>query len=558
MTETAATGEERTLYESASTLVRRSTWNGQTVIVKSLSPTALSGVAIARLHHEYQINQSLTSPYICRALAFNEFEHQIVFEDRRCRSLRELIGTDQLGFDERIDIAIGIAEALQSVHDEGVIHRDINPGNIVVADEDLVVCLIDFGFATVAPREYPLQDAAESLTGTLPYLSPEQTGRVNRIIDYRTDLYSLGATLYELFAGTPPFTHGDPLELLHAHIASQPQPLSTRNAQIPRWLSDLVQKLLAKQPEERYQSAGAVRDDLIEGQRHANVIPFRLGQTDTPKQLALPKRLYGREAALDQVFGAADRVAQGESLIAEIVGSNGMGKSVLGDALARYARESGFLIGRIDALGQRQQEGPELWLELLRLLVRQALASTSDECLRLLDRIGQLPGEHRQTLRQYIPELARRLPARDDRPAPVDQTIVQLLRAFHPLPLCVIVEDADQLSEEQIEYLLDTAIGARQVLLALTQSFADPLIARLPRLATKRTLVTLAPLEKERHPQAARRHAVARRDARPRAGQRALRQVGRRTWQPPRPDLRTPPGWRDRLPLRAARMGLGS
>jgi PAS domain S-box-containing protein len=496
MTDTVTPGAERTLYESASTVVRRSSWNGQPAIIKSLPPGGQTGLAIARLHHEHQINQSLTSPHICRALALDEFKHRIIFEDRGCQALGDLVGADALSFDERLDIAINTADALQSIHEEGVIHRDVNPGNIVVSEQSLAVYLIDFGLASVALREYPLQEATDQLMGTLPYLSPEQTGRINRVIDYRTDLYSLGATLYELFAGTPPFTHSDPLELLHAHIASNPRPLHVVDPQLPRWLSDLVQKLLAKQPEERYQSAAAARDDLLEGQHHANVVPFRLGQTDAPRQLVLPKRLYGREAAMDQGIAAINRVASGESLLTEVIGSNGMGKSVLCDALGRYARESGFLVGRIDAPSVKQHRGPDLWLELLRLVIRQALAANSGEISLLLQRVEALAPEHRQTLRAYLPELARRLPALDATPAPAAQTVNQLLRAINPLPLCLIVEDADQLSEEQIESLLDTAIEARQIALIISQERADPYIATQPRLATKRTLVALAPLER--------------------------------------------------------------
>ncbi|MBX3705227.1 MAG: response regulator [Pseudomonadales bacterium] len=496
MSETVSTRSERTLYESASTIVRRTSWEGRPVVVKALHPANLSGVALARLHHEYQINQSLTSPHVCRALAFHEFEHQIVFEDPDGTALRELIATDQLSFDERLDVAVGLASALQSIHDEGVIHRDVNPGNVVVADESLAVYLIDFGYATVTPREYPLQDASDPVTGTLPYLSPEQTGRINRIVDYRTDLYSFGATLYELFGSRPPFTHSDPLELLHAHIASTPQPLHQLNPRIPRWLSDIVQKLLAKQPEGRYQSAAAVRDDLIEGQHHANRLPFRLGQTDTPRQLALPKRLYGREYALDLAFAAIDRVARGEALLTEVVGGSGAGKSVLCEALSIYARESGFLVARIDAPALRHLDGPGILFELLRLVVRQALAQPTAECRALLERLEVIAPAHRQTLRRLMPELARRLPAAGDAAAPLPETLTQLLRALQPHSLCLVVEDADQLSEEQFGFLLESAVAARGMLFVISQPFADPYIAEQPRFSTRRTLVELLPLER--------------------------------------------------------------
>jgi PAS domain S-box-containing protein len=494
MADSAGSDVERTLYASATTLVRRSQRGGRPAIVKSLLPTAALGTAIARLHHEYQVNQSLTSPHVCRALAFDEGNHEIIFEDPGGRALRELIDAACLTFDERLDIAAGIARALQSIHDEGVVHRDINPGNIIVTADAAEVYLIDFGFASVAPREYPLADAINPLTGTLAYLSPEQTGRVNRVVDYRTDLYSLGATLYELFHGAPPFSRSDPLELLHAHIASQPQPLHEADPRLPRWLSDLVQKLLAKQPEERYQSAAAVHDDLQAGRNHHNVLPFRLGQTDAPRQLALPKRLYGRESALDGLFGAVERVTAGEALLAEIIGNPGIGKGSVCNALCRYAQESGLLTSRIHAPSHRHREGPELWFELLRLSIRQALASSEPACAEFLERLQRLSPAHQQTLRRHVPELARRLPEQAISAAPLRDTVIQTLRAAQPLPLCLIVEHADALAEEQLEDLLETALAARQLLLVITQPVADPLIATQSRFATRRALIELAPL----------------------------------------------------------------
>ncbi|MFM7119801.1 MAG: serine/threonine protein kinase, partial [Gammaproteobacteria bacterium] len=267
-----------TLYQGAGTRVRRGTRGHsrgdprghQSVVVKQLDPDAFSGAALARLQHEFQVNQALTSPYIARALEYDEFEHQIVFEDRGCRSLRERILAGDLSLDARLNVAIRIATALQSIHDEGVIHRDINPGNLIISDppagqqaDDPAAYIIDFGFATLASRAPSPALPSEPMTGTLAYMSPEQTGRVNRVVDHRTDLYALGATLYELFTGSLPFTQTDPLELVHAHIASTPKALRETNPSLPQWLSDLVLKLLAKQPEQRYQSASAVRDDLI-------------------------------------------------------------------------------------------------------------------------------------------------------------------------------------------------------------------------------------------------------------------------------------------------------
>ncbi|MFV1992069.1 MAG: protein kinase, partial [Acidimicrobiales bacterium] len=396
---------DKKIYESASTLVRRTTWHDQPVVTKSLKPSAQTPNAIARYHHEFNINQSLTSPYVCRALAIEDRDPKIVFDDPGGESLRILIQSRPLSMDERLDIAVEITKSLQSIHDEGVIHRDLNPGNIVTCEDPLAVYLIDFGLATLVPREYPNSEPFGHLTGTLPYVSPEQTGRVNRVVDYRTDLYSLGATLYELFSGAPPFTSTDPLELIHAHIASTPRPLAAMVDNIPRWLSDVVLKLLAKQPEDRYQSAAAVRDDLMEGQNHNNIIPFRLGQTDSPGQLALPKRLYGRSNETNLISGHILRVCQAEVLFIEVTGATGLGKGSICNELCRHAGESDLLVARANGSGFDLRDTDAIWLELLRQLIRQALSLGTESGDGLIARISEQRGPDMQSLLSFFPDL---------------------------------------------------------------------------------------------------------------------------------------------------------
>jgi len=494
-----AKGVDRTIYESASTLVKRSQWDGQDVIIKALKPAARSAASIARYQHEFKLNQSLTSPYVCRALFMDEGEHRLIFEDAGAAALRDHVRTGELGLDERIEVAMNLAHALQSIHDEGVIHRDLNPGNVIVAEGSLDVQIIDFGLATLAPREYPSQDAGSHLTGTLPYISPEQTGRVNRVVDYRTDLYSLGVTLYELFCGETPFRGNDPLEMIHAHIASTPKPLHVANPDVPQWLSDVVQKLLAKQPEDRYQSAAAARDDLVEGQQHATVIPFRLGRTDAPGQLSLPKRLYGREQALDGLRGAVERTLEGESLLVEINGGGGMGKSALCDAVQRSAREEGMLTARIGLRGSPYRDGPGLWLELLRLLIRQALSLPPPEGQALLDRLTHMPPASLACLIGYMPELkpVLELPVEVEDASTPAIAVMHALRALNPHPLCVIVEDVDQQPEDDLAYLLNTVVELRHVVLAFSQERADAALFARPRLATKHVQLKLEPLAKD-------------------------------------------------------------
>jgi len=494
-----AKGVDKTIYESASTLVKRSQWDGQPVIIKALKSGARNAASIARYQHEFKVNQSLTSPYVCRALFMDEREHRIIFEDSGATALREFIRNGTLSLDERIDVAMTLAHALQSIHDEGVIHRDLNPGNVIVTPQGFDVQIIDFGLATLAPREYPNQETGGRLTGTLPYVSPEQTGRVNRVVDYRTDLYSLGATLYELFSGSTPFTGSDPLEMIHAHIASTPKPLHVANPDVPQWLSDVVQKLLAKQPEDRYQSAAAARDDLAEGQQHATVIPFRLGRTDAPGQLSLPKRLYGREAELDALRGAIERAAAGESVIVEITGGGGLGKSALCEALQRMGQEEGMLTATIGLRGSPYRDGPGLWLELLRLLFRQALSLPPPEGQALLDRLENVPPQSLACLVSYIPDLKGVIDAPPDSTEAATPAIAVMhaLRAMNPHPLCVIVEDVDQQPEDDLAHLLNSVVDLRHVVLAFSQELPDPALFVRPRLATKHVAVALRPLTKD-------------------------------------------------------------
>ena len=488
---------DKKIYESASTLVRRTMWQEQAVVTKALKSNSQTPNAIARYHHEFNLNQSLTSPYICRALAMDDRNPRIIFEDLGGEAMRGTIQLGNLSFDERLDIAVEITRAVQSIHDEGVIHRDLNPGNIILSTDPLAVHLIDFGLATLVAREYPDSEPLAQLTGTLPYISPEQTGRVNRVVDYRTDLYSLGATLYELFAGVPPFTSSDPLELIHSHIASTPRPLSAVVDSIPRWLADVVQKLLAKQPEDRYQTAAAIRDDLIEGQNHSNVIPFRLGRTDSPGQLALPKRLYGRDGELKHIQDHLSRIRQGEVLFLQIIGCSGIGKNALCDALCRQVGESHILLARANGPSFDLRDTDAIWLELLRQLMRQALSLGSDTGDALTASIRHRDSPDVRSLVPFIPELTAILSASTDVSAGLpSRGIRTLLRALAPQPVCVVVEATDQVPAECLSELIDVALDTRNLLLVLTSERDHPELFSHARVATKTSALALEPFEK--------------------------------------------------------------
>ena len=500
---TAQGGERQILHDSHTTLVLRTELDGNRVICKRLKAGAKTPQAINRYFHEFSVLQSLTSPYVCRALSYDTAEHALYLEDCGGRPLKQLIRDEALDLDEAIDVATSIAKALQSIHDEGVVHRDLNPSNLLVTEKS-EVRLIDFALATFAERDHGqgLHDSPTPLAGTLAYISPEQTGRVNRILDYRTDLYSLGATFYELFSGRPPFTTQDPLELIHAHIASEPTPLTELDSAIPQWLSDLVAKLLAKQPEDRYQAAASVLDDLREGRELANVVPFQLGQTDVPGQLTLPKRLYGRDAELKRVRDNLDRSERGDVNLLRVSSALGISTSAFCSAVEQLASESAHLVGRIRIEDPHFHssdvvDAEELWIELLRPVLRQALSLETKTADAVIDRLQKLTGSHIATLVPFIPELNAFVtsanPAAD---GTLSEGIRELAQALAPLPLCLLVQDADHLPPFVLATLLDTALGLRHLTLVLAGNDSIDELLSEPRLATKTTRLVLEPLSR--------------------------------------------------------------
>jgi serine/threonine protein kinase len=207
--------------------------------------------------------------------------------------------------------AIGLATALSGLHKSELIHKDVKPANVLVDPATGQVRLMGFGMATRLPRERQAPAPPEFIAGTLSYMAPEQTGRMNRSIDSRSDLYALGATLYEMLTGTLPFSATDPMELVHSHIARQPVPPGDRLPGIPRPVSAIIMKLLAKTAEERYQTAaGAARDlrrCLDEWETQHRIDEFPLGEQDTPDRLLIPEKLYGRESEIGALLAASGR-----------------------------------------------------------------------------------------------------------------------------------------------------------------------------------------------------------------------------------------------------------
>src|SRR6516165_2476118 len=250
--------------------------------------------SVDRLAHEYALKDELDGTWAAQPLELTSdgARPMLVLEDTGCVALHRLLGApmDVGGF---LRLAIGIATAVGKLHQRGLVHKDIKPANILVNGTSGEVRLTGFGIASPLSRERQAAEPPETLAGTLAYMAPEQTGRMNRSIDARSDLYALGVTLYQMLTGVLPFAADDPMEWVHCHIARKPVPPSERLEGVPAPMSAIVMKLMAKTAEERYQTAGGVERDLrrcLAGwEAHGDIDDFAPGQQDTPDRLLIPE-----------------------------------------------------------------------------------------------------------------------------------------------------------------------------------------------------------------------------------------------------------------------------
>src|SRR5215468_3319337 len=300
-----------------------------------LSPVAIQPAlgTLDRIEHQFALRDELDSAWAVRPLALSQYRGQpaLVLENPGGETLDRLIA-GPMEMVQFLRIAAGLATAVGELHKHGLIHKDLKPANILVNSASGQVWLTGFGLASRLPRERQHPAPPESLAGTLAYMAPEQTGRMNRSIDSRSDLYTLGVVLYEMLTGSLPFSASDPMEWVHCHIARQPVPPGERLNNVPRCVSAIIMKLLAKTAEERYQTAvGAERDlrrCLAQWETQRRIDDFPLGERDTPDRLLIPEKLYGRASEIDTLLASFDRVVAGERPELVLVsGYSGIGKS---------------------------------------------------------------------------------------------------------------------------------------------------------------------------------------------------------------------------------------
>ncbi|WP_437923332.1 AAA family ATPase [Sorangium sp. So ce291] len=366
---------------------------------------------LARLRREHAILADLSMSGVPRALDLLPHGRglALVLEDLGPTSLADLIAKrGRLEPKTTLRIVAPLVRTLDALHRRHIIHKDIKPRNVMIDEATLSPRLIDFGIAARLAQETQEASAMEGLEGTPAYIAPEQTGRMNRPVDRRSDLYALGVTLYHMLTGATPFQAADATEAIHAHLTRVPAPPHAVVKDVPRGLSDVVVRLLAKAPEDRYQSARGLLSDLEECQRRLDasgtVEPFPLGQDDLVEDVVLPDRLVGREAELGALKAALDRARSGAATLSLVVGPPGIGKSALVRELcATEAREAYFAPGKFDAMARSMPLSA--FSQVIRALVRQALAEPPDALLAKKHAIEAALGPFGRIVTELCPEL---------------------------------------------------------------------------------------------------------------------------------------------------------
>ncbi len=479
--------------------------------------------SLRRMENEYSLRTDLDSAWSVSPIALVPYKERtmLVLTDRGGEPLDRLLGRP-MELTKFLPLAIGLTTALGQVHGRGLTHKDIKPANVLVNHATGQVWLMGFGIASRLPRERQSPEPLEFIAGTLAYMAPEQTGRMNRSIDSRSDLYSLGVTLYQMLTGNLPFAASNPMEWIHCHIARRAVPPSERLKDVPAVVSAIVMKLLAKTAEERYQTAAGAASDLrrclAEWEAERRIGEFPLGQQDTPDRLVIPEKLYGRAREIDTLLGAFERVVtSGTPELVLVSGYSGIGKSSVVNELHRVLvpPRGLFASGKFD---QYKRDIPYTTLaQAFQSLVRYLLGKSDAELSGWRDALVEALGPNGPLMIDLVPELKLII---GDQP-PVPQLAPQDARRRFQLvfrrfigvfarqehPLALFLDDLQWLDAATLDLLEDLLTPPGVPHLMLIGAYRDnevtaahPLKQKLEAIETaggKVVEITLAPLAPE-------------------------------------------------------------
>ena len=401
------------LHESSHSQVYRARRSGaeETCILKVLNKEYPRPEELARFRQEYEIIKNLDIDGVTRVFGLEPYNNSLlmVLEDFGGDSLARILKKRKLNLQEFLEIGIQLVLIIAEIHARQIMHKDICPANIIWNTESNQVKIIDFGISAELSWEHPQVESAGLLEGTLLYMSPEQTGRMNRAMDYRTDFYSLGITFYEMLLGAPPFQSDEMIELIHCHIAQEPGAPADVNSDISPTLSAIIMKLLAKTAEERYQSAFGLKRDLeiclAEYREKGSIGNFQIAADDVSDRFQIPQNLYGREEEVGVLMETFQKVSQGGRELLLVAGRAGIGKSSLVQEVHRPITETRgyFISGKFE---QYKRNIPYLSLtQSFKGLVRRILTEGAEEIKVWEDKILTALGENAGLIVDVIPEV---------------------------------------------------------------------------------------------------------------------------------------------------------
>ena len=509
------------LYSSSRTQVYRAVrdCDRQPVIIKLLKREYPSFSELVQFSNQYAIAKNLDIPSIIKPYSLELYQngYALVMEDFGGISLREFSQGQSLTLKQFLPIALQLVDSLHELHQQHVIHKDIKPAHILIHPDTREIKLIDFSIASLLPRETQEIQSPNGLEGTLLYLSPEQTGRMNRSIDYRSDFYSLGVTFFELLSGQLPFESHEPMELVHCHIAKQPDSICNLNSEIPLMLGEIICKLMAKNAENRYQSALGLKYDLVtcleQWWKTGKHSWFDLGQHDNSDRFLIREKLYGREPEVETLLEAFGRVANGASELMLVAGFSGIGKTaVVNEVHKPIVRWNGYFIkGKYDQFNRNIPLSA--FVQAFGDLMAQLLSQSDAQLEQWRNKILSAMSESGQVMIEVIPELEQIIGKQP--PAPelsgnaaqnrFNLLFVNFIQVFTTIehPLVLFLDDlqwADSASLNLIRLLMGETLRGYLLIIGAYRDnevfAAHPLMLTVEQIEKEATVstITLAPL----------------------------------------------------------------